>query len=312
MIFVFTYLFTSSDSVLKDSLKFSLQTLPLSLITSLFVHNHDAHIRQNILMMLILGSLFFYYRGVKKGFVYYLFFGIISHLLEIVFSIPLNFLLRFHLEWVLGHDISKIKSFFLFPPSGAGASGALMGMMVIDSFELFQPLKRSFNEFRQQNESESILNYFTLDNMIRYVIPFSITIIPIILERIIADCSRFYTIVSVNFFLENNWLTGVNLSLVKIVPSMSTGNVYLVHIFGIIGGVMILLLEKLHQSKKGKSMSLLISRPFSSWDAEVHAVSFDNYSNPHIISKISHESTRVQVQSFLVTGVGETRLVKVV
>lgn len=31
--------------------------------------------------------------------------------------------------------------------------------------------------------------------------------------------------------------------------------------------------------------------PFSCWDAEVHAVSFDNYSNPHIISKISHEST---------------------
>ncbi|MFW9993394.1 MAG: hypothetical protein ACFFD4_15225 [Candidatus Odinarchaeota archaeon] len=258
ILFAVVYAFTSSNATLKNSLEFSLDNMPLSLFTSLFVHNHDVHVRDNTFFMLTLGTLFFYYRGAGKGIVYFILFGVTGHLLEIVFAVPVSILFRFYMDGIKGHDLSSI-GFWILSPSGAGSSGSLAGMVAIDSHELFQSLKQSFDDFLEKNDTGSKLEYITTpSNMLRHLIPFLITIIPL-LERTYSDLSAFFKFLWSHFrVLEPDIITGTIAILAEVFQD-TTGNKYLAHFFGMVAGFLVLSVEtprSIHKRMINKIRSL--------------------------------------------------------
>ena len=217
----FVYFITQQNDSLKELLKFQINTLPWSLVTSLFVHNHNAHIQGNALGLLVLLPFFCYRLGNKRGFVLIILFGIGGHLLELIFGILLNFVFYIYLFLFKNQDIEhfSIGLYGLLSPSGAGISGALCGLLVYLFLDLFKYIRRIDYD---KDKLQSILMVIIMSPLIL-----------LFCERTLADF-RFL------FMILHSWTGHLSVDLLSmmityvsgLMGSHSTGNPFLAHFFG--------------------------------------------------------------------------------
>lgn len=181
------YIITKEDASLKDFLRFQISTLPWSLVTSLVIHNHDAHIQGNALGLVVFFPIFLYSTGIRKGFIFLLLFGVGGHIFELIFSIPVNIGLYFYFAVLRQQDLTRVPFglYSLLPPSGAGISGAVCGVYVYLSLDLYLAIR----DFCHEKKDRWLL--------FLYSIPIGLFII--FLERTIEDLRSFF------FILYSNW-----------------------------------------------------------------------------------------------------------
>jgi len=233
-IFLATFQFIGPGSSLHDLFTFRPTTLPWSLVTSSFIHNSQIHLDSNISSTIFFGTIFFYLKGIRKGYGYFILFGIIGHLLQFIFLIPLNFFLHFYFNVIQSQDWFNTQ-FFIVTPIGAGASIGIAGMCIIIAYE---SVKRYLKEYKKEV-------HFHFWKSIAYFFSISFFIL-IIGERVVADLASFCR------FLYENWMESLDSDIItelfKFVTSFHSsiypGNTSLSHIFGMIGGIILLLNEK--------------------------------------------------------------------
>lgn len=233
-IFLATFQFIGPDSSLHDLFTFKPTTLPWSLVTSSFIHNSQIHLDSNISSTILFGTIFFYLKGIRKGYGYFILFNIIGHTLQIVFFIPFNFFLHIYFQIVKSQDLF-ITGFFIITPIGVGASVGIMGMCFTIAYE---SVKGFWKEIKKEDQ-------LSLWKSITFI--FCISIVLLLLgERIIADLA------SLSRVLYGNWMDWLDPDIITelfnfirtFYISSFPGNTSLSHIFGMIGGIILLLNEK--------------------------------------------------------------------
>lgn len=248
-IFYIVYYWIDPASLLHDSLKFSIKNFPLSLVTSLFIHNSLGHLFANISATILFGTIFFYYQGVFKGYGYFIGSGVIGHLLEIVFVILLNFLLQINIERLMIADLSHIEFIIRFP-SEAGASGGIAGMGVIVVLKFFDRLKKLFRNINDPNEPTGkwYLTFNTFNTFKSIICFYSLFLVVFYMTlTIIADFSALFSFLHFQFVSFFPDFISVIIHFCKnILPTRYYGHPFLAHFFSMIG---VILLRRFEQSQ---------------------------------------------------------------
>lgn len=201
----------------------SRQTFPLGLFSSIFIHNSIEHLQNNSIFLLIFGTLFFYFKGIKQGVLLFPIIGIGAHFFEfIIMEYTIYYLEMNYSDWQV-------------LPSSAGSSGVLSGILFVVSLELFTRLSLSYKENREKKEEDKE-NFLSFRNLVCKIIP---PFFPayLLLERITADFEA--------FFLK------LTLHPSEFEKSSHTGSAYLAHFWGVI--ITIILLTIIYLINRNKS-----------------------------------------------------------
>ena len=208
---------------------------PLSLLTATFFHINWNHVSSNCIGLLIIGIPFFYFFGIKRGFLFYVMIAFASGLLEYAFIEINNLFLILFINYYKGCSYIDPRASGPVPClrggskiSGVGVSGVIVGYEAILVILLVKLIVILWEKKQKYNSGLAFLGL--------------VIYLSSIVERICSDFSQYFNYISgLLIQYKNDPIVTIFRSLNQLLLGFihNNGNPNLAHVFGILIGLII-------------------------------------------------------------------------